>query len=138
MKNLAHHLANAKKENTMLLELQPEFDDILQPLGNHAIEFFLAASLYHAKKISFAKAAHIAGLDFEVFKQRLEENFNQGFLIAEESILEDIEANQEAIFEKNKLRNFIYSSKLEGIEINYTPDLKMADILEKYRVNGIE
>jgi len=34
----------------MLLELQPEFDDILQPLGNHAIEFFLAASLYHVKK----------------------------------------------------------------------------------------
>ena len=43
----------------MLLELQPEFDDILQPLGNHAIEFFLAASLYHAKKVSFAKAAHV-------------------------------------------------------------------------------
>lgn len=118
----------------MLLELQPEFDDILQPLGNHAIEFFLAASLYHAKKVSFAKAAHIAGLDFEEFKQRLEENFNQGFLIAEESILEDIEVNQEAIFEKNKLRNFIYSSKLEGIEINYIHGLKMEDVLNKYRI----
>ena len=75
----------------MLLELQPEFDDILQPLGNHAIEFFLAASLYHAKKISFASAAHIAGLSFEAFKNRLEEHFNQGFLIADESVLEDIE-----------------------------------------------
>jgi hypothetical protein len=75
----------------MLLELQPEFDDILQPLGNHAIEFFLAASLYHARKISFASAAHIAGLSFEAFKNRLEEHFNQGFLIADKSVLEDIE-----------------------------------------------
>ncbi len=75
----------------MHLELQPEFDDILQPLGNHAIEFFLAASLYHAHKISFASAAHIAGLSFEAFKNRLEEHFNQGFLIPDESVLEDIE-----------------------------------------------
>ena len=75
----------------MLLELQPEFDDILQPLGNRAIEFFLAASLYHARKISFASAAHIAGLSFEAFKNRLEEHFNQGFLIADESVQEDIE-----------------------------------------------
>jgi hypothetical protein len=40
----------------------------------------------------------------------------------------------ESIFEKNKLRNFMYSSKLEGIEINYIPDLKMEDVLNKYRV----
>ena len=38
-----------------------------------------------------------------------------------------------AIFEKNKRRNFIHSSKLEGIEINDNPHLKMADILNKYR-----
>jgi hypothetical protein len=52
----------------MHIELQPEFSDILQPLGNHAAEFFLAASLYHARKISFMTAAHIEGLYFEVFK----------------------------------------------------------------------
>lgn len=75
----------------MLLELQPDFDDILQPLGNHAIEFFLAASLYHARKISFASAAHIAGLSFEAFKNRLEEHFNQGYFIADKCVLEDIE-----------------------------------------------
>ena len=40
----------------------------------------------------------------------------------------------ESIFEKNKLRNFIHSSKLEGIEINYNPQLKMADVINKYRV----
>lgn len=49
----------------MHIQLQAEFDDILQPLGQHAAEFFLAASLYHAHKISFASAAHMAGLDFE-------------------------------------------------------------------------
>jgi predicted HTH domain antitoxin len=78
----------------MLLELHPEFDEILQPLGNHAIEFFLAASLYHSRKISFASAAHIAGLSFEAFKNRLEEHFNQGFLIADECVLEDIETTK--------------------------------------------
>lgn len=41
--------------------------------------------------------------------------------------------DKEAIFEKNKLCNFIHSSKLEGIEINYIPDLKMIDILNKYK-----
>jgi len=74
----------------MLLQLQPEFDDILQPLGYRAAEFFLAASLYHAGKISFASAAHMAGLDFEGFKTRLTEHFGRGYLIADECILEDI------------------------------------------------
>jgi hypothetical protein len=48
----------------MHIELQPEVSDILQPLGHHAAEFFLAASLYHARKISFMTAAQFAGLDF--------------------------------------------------------------------------
>jgi hypothetical protein len=78
------------KETTMHIQLQPEFDDILQPLGNHAAEFFLAASLYHARKISFASAAHMAGLDFDAFKTRLTEHFNQGYIIADECVLEDI------------------------------------------------
>jgi hypothetical protein len=43
--------------------------------------------------------------------------------------------DKEAIFEKNKRRNFIHSSKLEGIEINYTSHLKMTDVLNKYRVS---
>ena len=66
------------------------FDDILQPLGSHAAEFFLAASLYHARKVSFASAAHMAGLDFEGFKTRLMEHFNQGYIIADECVLEDM------------------------------------------------
>ncbi len=75
----------------MLIELQPEFEEVLQPFGNHAVEFFLAASLYHARKISFASAAHIAGLSFDAFKYRLEEHFNHGYEIADECALEDMQ-----------------------------------------------
>lgn len=40
-----------------------------------------------------------------------------------------------ALFEKNKMRNFINSSRLEGIHIETMPPaLKMKDVLEKYRV----
>ena len=75
----------------ILVELQPQFNEVLQPLGNHADEFFLAASLYHARKISFATAAHILGLSFDAFRYRLEEHFNQGFLVSDECVLEDFE-----------------------------------------------
>lgn len=75
----------------MYVQLQPEFDEVLQPLGHHALEFFLAASLYHARKISFASAAHMAGLSFEAFKTRLLEHFEQGYIITDECILEDIQ-----------------------------------------------
>lgn len=63
----------------MQVQLQPEFDEVLQPLGNHALEFFLAASLYHARKINFASAAHMARLDFDAFNNRLAEHFDQGY-----------------------------------------------------------
>lgn len=75
----------------MQVQLQHEFDEILQPLGSHALEFFLAASLYHARKISFAAAAHMAGLEFEAFKTRLTEHFEQGYVIADECVLEDMQ-----------------------------------------------
>jgi hypothetical protein len=79
----------------MQIKLQPEFDDILQPLGTDAAQFFLAASLYHARKISFSAAAHMAGLDFDSFKTRLAEHFNQGYIVADECVLEDIQTVQE-------------------------------------------
>ncbi|MDO9105777.1 MAG: hypothetical protein Q7U57_12560 [Methylovulum sp.] len=74
----------------MHIQLPPEFDDILQALGSHASEFFLVASLYHARKISFASAVHMAGLDLDSFKTRLTEHFNQGFIMADEGVLEDM------------------------------------------------
>jgi hypothetical protein len=64
---------------------------VLQPFGNNAVEFFLAASLCHARKISFASAAHIAGLSFDAFKYRLEEHFGQVFLIADKCVVEDFQ-----------------------------------------------
>ncbi len=33
----------------------------------------------------------MAGLDFESFKTRLMENFDQGYILADECVLEDIE-----------------------------------------------
>jgi hypothetical protein len=76
----------------MHIQLQPEFIDVLQPLGNHAAEFFLAASLYHARKISFMAAAQMAGLDFDGFKSRLIEHFDKGYIIADECVLDDMDA----------------------------------------------
>jgi hypothetical protein len=35
------------------MTLQKDFDEILEPFGKNAAEFFMAASLYHARKISF-------------------------------------------------------------------------------------
>jgi len=75
----------------MSIQPQPEFEELLQPFGSNAAEFFLAASLYHARKISFASAAQLAGLGFESFQARLTEHFNQGFIIDDETVLEDIE-----------------------------------------------
>lgn len=42
--------------------IKPEFAPNLHPLGAGAIDFFLAASLYQARKISFSAAADLAGL----------------------------------------------------------------------------
>jgi predicted HTH domain antitoxin len=50
----------------------------------------MAASLYHARKISFATAASLANLTFEAFLFRLEEHFGRGFIIEDESVLEDM------------------------------------------------
>lgn len=76
----------------MSVVLKPEFDEVLEPLGKNAAEFFLAASLYHAHKISFSAAAALANLSFEEFLFRLSEHFNKGFLIEDESVEEDLQA----------------------------------------------
>ncbi len=75
----------------MHLQLKQEFDEILEPFGNQAASFFLAASLYHARRVSFSKAAALADLTFEAFMYRLQEHFGTGFQLADESVLEDFE-----------------------------------------------
>lgn len=42
--------------------------------------------------------------------------------------------DKSAIFERNKIQNFIHSSRLEGIQLSDTPALKMSDVIDKYRV----
>jgi len=74
------------------MQLQQQFDEILAPLGNNSAEFFMAASLYHAKKVSFARGASLANLSFDAFLHHLEEHFGKGFIIDDDTILEDIEA----------------------------------------------
>ncbi len=56
------------------------FIEILEPLGAQSAQFFLAASLDHAKKFSFHRAAELAGLSFEEFKARLKEHFSTGYI----------------------------------------------------------
>ena len=77
------------------MQLQQQFDEILDSLGNNSAEFFMAASLYHAKKVSFERGASLANLSFDAFLHRLEEHFGRGFLIDDEAVLEDIKLVEE-------------------------------------------
>ena len=75
----------------MSLTLNAEFEEILEPLGKASTNFFLAAGLYHAHKLSFSAAAHLADLSFEDFAARLREHFDSGFWVVDDTVVEDIE-----------------------------------------------
>ncbi|OQX00772.1 MAG: hypothetical protein BWK73_47700 [Thiothrix lacustris] len=75
----------------MQLQLKPEFEEILEPLGENAAAFFLAAGLYYAHKVSFSAAAALADLSFDEFLHRLKEYFDVGFQVADEAVLEDLQ-----------------------------------------------
>ena len=81
------------------MKLQEQFDEILEPLGNNAADFFLAASLYHARKVSFARGAKLANLSFEAFLTRLDEHFGKGFIIDDKSALEDMATADKLTFQ---------------------------------------
>jgi len=70
--------------------INPAFASLLEPLGLGACDFFLAASLYHAHKISFSAAAALAGLGFDEFHYRLKEHFGYGFIIEDDSVRDDL------------------------------------------------
>jgi len=72
-------------------KLSPRFIEVLEPFGASATEFFLAASLYYAHKVSFEAAAALAEMSFEEFHYRLKEHFDIGYIFADETVLEDIE-----------------------------------------------
>jgi predicted HTH domain antitoxin len=67
------------------------FEEILEPLGAQSAHFFLAAGLYHAKKVSFHRAAQLAGLSFEDFKAGLKEHFSTGYILSDETIMSDLD-----------------------------------------------
>ena len=75
----------------MQVQLKPEFDEILEPLGENAASFFLAAGLYHAHKVSFSAAADLANLSFDEFLYRLREHFGSGFHLPDEVVREDMQ-----------------------------------------------
>ena len=51
----------------------------------------MAASLYHARKISFSAAAALASLSFDEFLFRLKKHFDTGFRMDDESLMEDLQ-----------------------------------------------
>lgn len=67
------------------------FNEILEPMGSQSMQFFLAASLYHAQKVSFQRAAELAGLTFDEFYYRLKEHFSTGYVVTDETVLDDID-----------------------------------------------
>jgi hypothetical protein len=73
------------------LHLNPDFAPVLELFGAGAGDFFLAAGLYHAGKISFGAAAALAGLGYEEFHYRLKEHFGHGFIIDDETAREDLD-----------------------------------------------
>ncbi len=79
----------------MSLTINSKFAEVLDPLGEEAANFFLAAALYHAHKLSFAAAAALAGLSTEDFAARLHEHFESGYAIASEVISEDLAVAKE-------------------------------------------
>ena len=79
----------------MPLSINSDFEELLEPLGKEAANFFLTASLYHAHKLSFSAAASLAGLSFEEFAARLREHFDTGFRLDEQVVDEDIRAAEE-------------------------------------------
>ena len=75
-------------------------DDTYTQLDNLAVHsgesptelarFLLAASMYHAQKMSFQAAAALSGLGFDGFKKRLRDYFSTGYIIAPEVVEDDI------------------------------------------------
>ena len=74
----------------MKLQVNDAFAEVLSTLSHGSPDFFLAASLYHAREASFAAAAELAGMDVSTFGAKLSEHFGRGFLVADEDVLEDL------------------------------------------------
>jgi hypothetical protein len=87
---LATRTTHPEPEPMSTVQINPDFVPVLESLGQGAGDFFLAAGLYHAHKISFAAAAALAGLGFDEFHDRLKEHFRYGMVIEDETVREDL------------------------------------------------
>lgn len=58
---------------------------------NDLARFLIAASMYHAQKISFHAAAILSGLGFNRFKKRLKDYFSTGYIISSEVVEDDMD-----------------------------------------------
>ncbi len=87
---LATRTNNPKPQPMSTAQINPEFVPALESLGQGAGDLFLAASLYHAHKVSFAAAAALAGLGFDEFHDRLKERFGYGMVIEDETVRDDL------------------------------------------------
>ena len=70
-----------------------QIDKIAVHAGEQPAElarFLLAASMYHAQKMSFQAAATLSGLGFDGFKKRLREHFSTGYIITSDVVEEDL------------------------------------------------
>jgi hypothetical protein len=94
------------------LNLNPDFATVLEPFGEGAQDFFLAASLYHAGKISFGKAAELARLGIVAFHERLREHFGYGMVITDETAREDLAAVAELSDTDHLLRSPVNARRL--------------------------
>jgi hypothetical protein len=74
------------------MNLNPDFETVLEPFGEGAKNFFLAASLFHAGELSFGKAAELSGLGHLAFHERLREHFGYAVVITDEAAREDLDA----------------------------------------------
>jgi hypothetical protein len=72
------------------LKINPDFAAVLGSFGMGAGDFFLAAGLYLAGKISFGAAVALDGLGYEEFHYRLKEHFGHGFIINDETARQDL------------------------------------------------
>ena len=74
----------------MKLQVNDAFAEVIGTLA-YSPDFFLAASLYHAREVSFAAAVALADMDAPTFGTKLSEHFGRGFLVSDEDASEDLE-----------------------------------------------
>lgn len=67
-----------------------QFEKILVPLGKQSGEFFLAASLFHARQLDRQSAAKLAGFSVSEFSQLLQEHFYNASSIQGNSDFKDL------------------------------------------------